>query len=162
MDDRAHAVKPVEVSSGRVGSAAPSRFGSRIRLIWIHLAGASRAGLAGVVLDRALAKRQQHGGRERGLGQTGLARAEGAAARRAGDDRSVSRFWGRVSRSSATFENLPQRGPIVLTALLIAAAAVGLGDLVMRGLGLERGLGLGAAGGAWLRPGSGTARHAAR
>jgi hypothetical protein len=40
-------------------------------------------------------------------------------------------------------ENLPQRAPIVLTALLIAAAAVGLGDLVLRGLRAQGGLGLG-------------------
>ncbi|MDB5353053.1 MAG: hypothetical protein JWN86_4300, partial [Planctomycetota bacterium] len=31
-------------------------------------------------------------------------------------------------------ENLPQRGPIVLAALLIVAAGLGLGDLILRGL----------------------------
>jgi hypothetical protein len=41
------------------------------------------------------------------------------------------------------FENLPQRLPIVLAAGLIAAAAVGLGDLVTRGLRLAGGLRLG-------------------
>jgi hypothetical protein len=40
-------------------------------------------------------------------------------------------------------ENLPQRVPILLAAGLIAAAAVGLGDLVLRGLRLQDGLGLG-------------------
>jgi len=40
-------------------------------------------------------------------------------------------------------ENLPQRIPILLTAGLIAAAAVGLGDLVLRGLRFDAGLGAG-------------------
>jgi hypothetical protein len=40
-------------------------------------------------------------------------------------------------------ENLPQRVPILLGAGLIAAAAIGLGDLTLRGLRLERGRGLG-------------------
>ncbi len=40
-------------------------------------------------------------------------------------------------------ENLPQRVPIVLAAGLIAAAAVGLGDLALRGLRLAGGLRLG-------------------
>ncbi|MBX6314350.1 MAG: hypothetical protein IRY99_15770, partial [Isosphaeraceae bacterium] len=35
-------------------------------------------------------------------------------------------------------EHLPQRGPIVLVASLIAAAAIGLGHLVLRGLRLGR------------------------
>jgi Dolichyl-phosphate-mannose-protein mannosyltransferase len=39
-------------------------------------------------------------------------------------------------------ENLPQRVPILLVALLIAAAAVGLGDLVLRSLRLEAGIAL--------------------
>jgi hypothetical protein len=37
-------------------------------------------------------------------------------------------------------ENLPQRVPILLAALLIAAAAIGLGDLVLRLLRLETGI----------------------
>jgi Dolichyl-phosphate-mannose-protein mannosyltransferase len=40
-------------------------------------------------------------------------------------------------------ENLPQRAPIVLTALLIAAAAVGLGDLVLRRSRVAQGLSAG-------------------
>ena len=39
-------------------------------------------------------------------------------------------------------ENLPQRVPILLAALLIAAAAIGLGDLVLRWLRLEAGMAL--------------------
>ncbi len=39
-------------------------------------------------------------------------------------------------------ENLSQRVPILMAALLIAAAAVGLGDLALRFLGLEAGMGL--------------------
>jgi hypothetical protein len=38
-------------------------------------------------------------------------------------------------------ENLPQRGSIVLVAGLIAAAAIGAGDLVLRGLKLQNALG---------------------
>jgi hypothetical protein len=39
-------------------------------------------------------------------------------------------------------ENLPQRVPILMAALLIAAAAIGLGDLVLRWLRLEAGMAL--------------------
>ena len=47
---------------------------------------------------------------------------------------------GQGIKEISHFENLPQRLPIVLTALLIAAAGVGLGDLVLRWLGVERGI----------------------
>src|SRR5262249_30801389 len=46
-------------------------------------------------------------------------------------------FLGQGLLELSHVEHLPQRVPIVLTALLIAAAAVGLGDLVLRGLRLE-------------------------
>jgi hypothetical protein len=39
-------------------------------------------------------------------------------------------------------ENLPQRVPILIVALLVAATAVGLGDLVLRSLRLEPGIAL--------------------
>jgi len=48
---------------------------------------------------------------------------------------------GRGLEELSHLENLPRRFPIVLAACLIAAAAAGLGDLVLRGLRLERGLG---------------------
>jgi hypothetical protein len=44
----------------------------------------------------------------------------------------------QAARELRHVENLPQRGPIVLAALLIAAASVGLGQLVLRALGLRR------------------------
>ena len=51
-------------------------------------------------------------------------------------------FLGRRLAELSHFENLPQRVSIVLAACLIAAAAAGLGDLVLRGLRLEGGLGV--------------------
>ena len=52
----------------------------------------------------------------------------------------MSRFWGKASMRLRHVENLPQRLPIMLTAGLIAAAAVGAGDLVLRRLRLITGL----------------------
>ena len=57
-------------------------------------------------------------------------------------------------------ENLPQRVPILLTALLIAAAAIGLGDLVLRWLRLEAEPRAGRARRTRLWPGSGASRRA--
>ena len=50
-------------------------------------------------------------------------------------------FLGNGLKELSHVENLPQRVPIVLTAGLIAAAAIGLGDMVLRRLKLEAGLG---------------------
>ena len=54
-------------------------------------------------------------------------------------------FLGNGLEELSHVENLPQRVPIVLTAGLIAAAAIGLGDLVLRRLKLEAGLGVARA-----------------
>ena len=50
---------------------------------------------------------------------------------------------GRAVLELSHIENLPQRIPIVMTALLIAAAAVGLGDLIIGRLKLRDRLGIG-------------------
>ena len=50
-------------------------------------------------------------------------------------------FLGNGLKELSHVENLPQRLPIMLTAGLIAAAAIGLGDMVLRRLKLEAGLG---------------------
>jgi hypothetical protein len=50
---------------------------------------------------------------------------------------------GKAVGELSHWENLPQRLPIILAAALIAAAAIGLGDLLARGLALSGGLGLG-------------------
>jgi hypothetical protein len=52
-------------------------------------------------------------------------------------------YLGQALEELSHIENLPQRIPILLGAGLIAAAAIGLGDLVLRGLRLHR----------WLTPG---------
>jgi 4-amino-4-deoxy-L-arabinose transferase-like glycosyltransferase len=52
-------------------------------------------------------------------------------------------FLGKATEELSHVENLPQRVPIHLAAGLIAAGAVGLGDLVVRGLRMEGGLGVG-------------------
>jgi 4-amino-4-deoxy-L-arabinose transferase-like glycosyltransferase len=52
-------------------------------------------------------------------------------------------FLGKGIEELSHVENLPQRVPILLTAGLIAAAAIGMGDLVLRGLRMESGLGFG-------------------
>ena len=103
--------------------------------------GRRRAGLAGLVPDRPAPQCQQQ--------------------RRVPPERAVRRGWlllktfpevvpGTTFRESflgnglkelSHVENLPQRVPILLTAGLIAAAAIGLGDMVLRGLKLEAGLG---------------------
>ena len=57
-------------------------------------------------------------------------------------------------------ENLPQRVPILMAALLIAAAAIGLGDLVLRWLRLDGGIAARRASRPRLRPGCGAARRA--
>jgi hypothetical protein len=49
-------------------------------------------------------------------------------------------FLGQALLELSHFEYLPQRVPIVLAAALIAAAALGMGDLVVRGLRFERAL----------------------
>jgi len=49
---------------------------------------------------------------------------------------------GKAAEELSHVENLPQRIPILLAACLIAAAAAGLGDLVLRRLRLEGGLGV--------------------
>jgi hypothetical protein len=49
-------------------------------------------------------------------------------------------FLGNGLKELSHVENLPQRLPILLTASLIAAAAIGLGDMVVRGLKLVEGL----------------------
>jgi 4-amino-4-deoxy-L-arabinose transferase-like glycosyltransferase len=46
-------------------------------------------------------------------------------------------FLGHGLKALSHIENLPQRLPILLTAGLIAAAAIGLGDMALRGLKLE-------------------------
>ncbi|MFI5459880.1 MAG: ArnT family glycosyltransferase [Isosphaerales bacterium] len=51
-------------------------------------------------------------------------------------------FLGKGLEELSHFENLPQRVSILLAACLIAAAAAGLGDLVLRGLQLEGRLGI--------------------
>ena len=50
-------------------------------------------------------------------------------------------FLGNGLKELSHVENLPQRLPILLTAGLIAAAAIGLGDMALRRLKLEAGLG---------------------
>jgi Dolichyl-phosphate-mannose-protein mannosyltransferase len=50
-------------------------------------------------------------------------------------------FLGNGLEQLSHVENLPQRLPILLTACLVAAAAIGLGDVVLRRLKLETGLG---------------------
>jgi hypothetical protein len=49
---------------------------------------------------------------------------------------------GQAIAELSHLENLPQRVPILMTALLIAAAAVSLGDLALRCLRLEKGMAL--------------------
>ena len=50
-------------------------------------------------------------------------------------------FLGNGLKELSHIENLPQRLPIMLAAGLVAAAAVGLGDMALRRLKLEAGLG---------------------
>ena len=50
-------------------------------------------------------------------------------------------YLGQALEGFRHVENLPQRGPIVLAAALIAGAAIGLGLLILRGLGLAHSLG---------------------
>lgn len=50
-------------------------------------------------------------------------------------------FLGNGLKELSHIENLPQRLPILLTAGLIAAAAIGLGDMTLRGLKLDAKLG---------------------
>ena len=50
-------------------------------------------------------------------------------------------FLGNGLKELSHFENLPQRLPIILAAGLVAAAAIGLGDIALRRLKLESGLG---------------------
>jgi hypothetical protein len=52
-------------------------------------------------------------------------------------------FLGKGIEELSHVENLPQRAPIVLAAGLIAAAAIGLGDMTLRRLRLDIGLRLG-------------------
>ena len=71
----------------------------------------------------------------------GLALAQGVPRSRARYARFRESFLGNGLKELSHVENLPQRVPIMLTAGLIAAAAIGLGDMVLRGLKLEAGLG---------------------
>ena len=56
------------------------------------------------------------------------------------DTRFRESYLGQAIDELSHIENLPQRIPILLAAGLIAVAAIGLGDLVLRGLRLHRGL----------------------
>jgi len=56
------------------------------------------------------------------------------------DTRFKESYLGQALDELSHVENLPQRIPILLGAGLIAAAAIGLGDLVLRGLRLQNGL----------------------
>ena len=85
MDDRSHSVKPVERGARRAGPPYRSRSGIRIRLIgMILLAIAELAWLAWFLIE-PLAEHEQHRGRQRSCRPKGVARAQGASARRAGD-----------------------------------------------------------------------------
>jgi 4-amino-4-deoxy-L-arabinose transferase-like glycosyltransferase len=59
------------------------------------------------------------------------------------DTRFKESYLGQALEELSHIENLPQRIPILLTAGLIALAAIGLGDLVLRGLRLQSRLSLG-------------------
>ena len=74
---------------------------------------------------------------------TGLSLAQGASRGRARHALPLILYWASSFSSSVTLKSLPQRIPIVLTAGLIAAAAIGLGDLALGRLRLRDRLGLG-------------------
>ena len=103
----------------------------------------ARAGVAGLVLDRALAEHQQHRPERSEVAVRRGWLVLKALPHVVPETSFRESILGQGLEELSHVENLPQRVPIVLTALLIAAAAVGLGDLVLRGLRLEGGLGLG-------------------
>ena len=91
--------------------------------------------MAGLVPDRSHAVCQQRWDAVGHSLRRGWLAAQGVPAGRARYDVRTSRFLGIGLKELSHVENLPQRMPIVLAAGLIAAAAVGLGDLVLRAFG---------------------------
>ena len=137
MDHRADPVKGV-----RPGADRPDRGSVSASVSWVGptlwALAVPRDPLARVVPDRPAPERLE----PRKPDPTGFARAQG-------DPRGRARHAlpgvvaGQGILELSHFENLPQRIPIVLAAGLIAAAAIGLGDLVIGRLRLRDRLGLG-------------------
>ena len=146
MDDRADAVKPVVRSSEQVASQVPRKVGIRLRVVRNRLPGGPRASVAGLVPGRAVAERSgTRAGRTRNRHSPGLFCFLKALPEVVPGTSFRESILGQGIVELSHVEYLPQRVPIVLMALLIAAAAVGLGDLAVRGLGLAEGVRLGDA-----------------
>lgn len=142
MDDRAHSVKPVERGFPGIGPPYRFRFGKRIRVMGMALlALVELCWLAWFLIEPLPNANNTAGNSEIAVRRGWLVLK--ALPHVVPETSFRESFLGQGLEELSHVENLPQRGPIVLAALLIAAAAVGLGDLVLRGLRLEGGLRLG-------------------
>ncbi len=121
--------------------------------------GDRRALVVGMVLDRALAQCQQHRRGNPVAVRRGLLVLKALPEVVPGTSFRES-ILGNALVELSHLENLSQRVPILMAALLIAAAAIGLGDLVLRLLRLEPGISLSRARRPRLWPGSRAARRA--
>ncbi len=141
MDDRADSVKPGEPSSESHRAAVGSRCAKRLGqiaivalaiveflwLAWFLIEPLPNANNTGVPTDVAV--------RRGWLVLKALPEVVPGTTYR-------ESLLGNAISELSHVENLLQRVPILLAALLIAAAAVGLGDLVLRLLRLESGIAL--------------------
>ena len=131
MDDWSHPVKPVSRSNER-GSAADRDPIGPLRVVGlISLAVLELAWLAWFLIVPLPNATNTAGPNEVAMRRAWLVLK--AIPHVVPDTSFGESILGQGIHEISHFENLPQRLPIVLTALLIAAAGVGLGDLVLRG-----------------------------
>ena len=141
MDDRAHAVKPVVRSSEQVASPVPQEGGNPLRVFGIVCLAVLELLWLAWFLVEPLPNTKNAAGPNQIAIRRGFLLLK-ALPEVVPETSFRESILGQGVEELRHVENLPQRLPIVLVALLIAAAAVGLGDLVLRSLGLAEGVGL--------------------
>ena len=137
MDHRSRALRPNIAAADRPQVRAPSTGPNRVAWVGPLDPGGRRIRLAALVLDRSPAERQQLGAAHRHPGPPRLAACSRRSRRSCPTRRFTNRSWDkRLAGADPRSNTFRSAFPIVLAAALIAAAAVGLGDIVVRGLQL--------------------------
>jgi hypothetical protein len=140
LDHRAHALKPARPAERRA-PGRPSGKSSAFYVWWFGFSSLASAELAWLFWFLIVPLRNANpvGTPTRSLMNRGWLLLK-AFPEVIPDTRFRESYLGQALDELSHVENLPQRIPILLGAGLIAAAAIGIGDLVLRGLRLNRGL----------------------